>query len=158
MKKTIIAVIIGMVITGTAYAQEHHLDSNGGTQYYNNRPLTGGTGEQTAVAIAEMVNAIIQVSKSPTAIYQVPAIIIPREPSKEEAYVQKGFIAQPFCGYFGANYLSSYLDATNGILVVKGNIQILLPNDGYTREVEQKGNKIIIHNVNTGKDMVVKIQ
>ena len=135
MRKTVLAVMAVVIFTNAAYAES-----------FNNQPLTGSTGERATVAIAEMVNALIQISKGPAPIYQVPAIIVPR------------YGDQPFAGYFGANYVADYKDATNGLLVVKGNIQIILPNDGNSRTVEQKGNVIIITNVNTGLKMTVKVQ
>jgi hypothetical protein len=157
MKKTLIVVAILIATATIAHADDARLNAGSQNQIYNNQPLTGGSGERTVVAVEEFVNAIIQIAKGPTPIYQVPAIIVPREYSKNEQDAMAGLQTQPFCGYFGANYIADYKDATNGILVVKGNIQIILPNDGYTRTVEQKGNKIIIHNVNLNKDLVVGI-
>ena len=131
-------------MTTVAYADS--VLSASQAQIYNNQPLSGSNGERAAVAIAEMINALIQTAKQPAPIYQVPAIIVPQ------------FGEQPFCGYYGSNYVADYKDAVNGILVVKGNIQIILPSDGFTRTVEQEGNKISITNLDTGKVMRVKIQ
>ena len=146
MRKALLTVMAAMVLSTCAYAGDAILSVGSQPQIYNNHRLSGSTGERGVTAVAEMINAIIQTAKEPAPIYQVPAIIVPR------------YGDQPFAGYFGANYIADYKDATNGLLVVKGNIQILLPNDGYARTVEQKGNLIIITNVNTGKKMTVKIQ